>query len=37
MKNKNYFEVAIIGAIIENFIKSGINAKRIGVVTTTQD
>ena len=37
MKNKNYFEIAIIGAIIENFIKSGINARRIGVVTTTQD
>jgi hypothetical protein len=27
MKNRNYFEVAIITAIVDNFIKSGIKPK----------
>ena len=37
MKNRNFFEVAIVLAIIDNFIKSGIKPKSIGVVTTTLD
>ena len=37
MKNRNYFEVAIINAIVDNFIKSGIKPKQIGIVTTSID
>ena len=37
MKERNYFEIAIVNAIVDNFTKSGIKPKRIGVVTTTMD
>ena len=37
MKNRNFFEVAIVNAIVDNFIKSGIKPKAIGIVTTSLD
>lgn len=37
MKNRNFFEIAIINAMVDNFIKSGIKPKQIGVVTTSMD
>lgn len=37
MKNRNFFEAAIIHTVIDNFIKSGIKPRQIGVVTTSVD
>jgi superfamily I DNA and/or RNA helicase len=37
MKNRNFFEAAIIHTVVDNFIKSGIKPKQIGVVTTSVD
>ena len=35
MKNKNYYEAAIIHAIVDNFTRLGVKAKQIAIVTTT--
>lgn len=37
MKERNFFEIAVIVAVVENLILSGVAAKRIGVVTVTED
>lgn len=37
MKNRNFFEIAIVNAMVESFIKSGLKPKQIGVVTTSVD
>ncbi len=37
MRNKNFYESAIIHAIVENFLVSGLNRKQIAVVTPFLD
>ena len=37
MKERNFFEIGIVNAIVDNLVKSGIKPKRIGVVTVTSD
>ena len=37
MKNRNFYEAAIINAVVENFISSGISRKQIAVVTPFMD
>ena len=37
MRNRNFYEGAIIHAIVENFINSGITRKQIAVITPFAD
>jgi hypothetical protein len=33
MKSRNFYEAAIIAAIVDNFLQTGLTMKQIGIVT----